>query len=225
MARMTKAWANPHEIALARHFVERLDALPAAEMGRFHIGFVGNPDLAAELSKLLRDARILGLKVESDVPSRPDGPAIACSVDLAGLTGREEARVTIKSSNGSGQWTEAGTFTVPLATKDGKRDVVGFADSVAAGVLAKMVDAKLVKGKKVKGKETYTIRIDNYSPLILNGLAVAGATEEGDSRPRMVSGLCLSPRRSLSLPATHEVVEKFGLKHGVRVVAIDLSGL
>jgi hypothetical protein len=88
-----------------------------------------------------------------------------------------------------------------------------------------MVDAKLVKGKKVKGKETYTVRIDNDSPLILNGLAVTGVAEEGDSRPRMVSGICLSPRRSLSLPATAEVVENLGMRHGIRIVAVDLSGL
>jgi hypothetical protein len=29
----------------------------------------------------------------------------------------------------------------------------------------------------------------------------------------------------LSLPATAEVVENLGMKHGIRIVAVDLSGL
>jgi len=77
----------------------------------------------------------------------------------------------------------------------------------------------------VKGKETFTVRIDNYSPLILNGLGLTGVGEQDGAVPKLLSGICLSPRRSLMVPATAEVVEALGLKQGVKVTAVDLSGL
>ncbi len=41
----------------------------------------------------------------------------------------------------------------------------------------------------------------------------------------MLSGIALSPRRSMTVPASEEFVKKMGLKKGMKVVAIDLSGL
>ena len=122
-------------------------------------------------------------------------------------------------------WKSAGKFNLPMAKKDGKLDAVAFTDSVASGVLGRLVRADLVKGKKVKGKDTYTVRIDNYSPLILNGLALAGTSEKSADAPKMLNGVSISPRKSFSLPANSEVVEQLGLKQGVRVLAADLSGL
>ena len=43
--------------------------------------------------------------------------------------------------------------------------------------------------------------------------------------PKALAGICIAPRRRMTVPATGEVVEQLGLKKGVRVVAIDLSGL
>ena len=78
----------------------------------------------------------------------------------------------------------------------------------------------------VKGKQTYKVRIDNASPLILNGLAVLGdATARPTSCPRSSSGISISPRKSMTVPATGEMVEQLGLKKGIRVIAADLSGL
>ena len=41
----------------------------------------------------------------------------------------------------------------------------------------------------------------------------------------MLSGICVSPRRSLTVPATEEVVKSLGLKKGIKLTALDLSGL
>ena len=82
------------------------------------------------------------------------------------------------------------------------------------------------KGPRVKGKETFYVRIDNASPLLLNGLAITGEGVKGENAsPNILSGLAIPPRNNLTVSATGSVVEKLGLKKGVKVVAADLSGL
>ena len=76
-----------------------------------------------------------------------------------------------------------------------------------------------------KGKLIYQVRIDNASPLVLNGLALVGTTSAADETPKPLSGICISPRRSLTVPATEEVVKTLGLKKGIKLTALDLSGL
>ena len=41
----------------------------------------------------------------------------------------------------------------------------------------------------------------------------------------MLQGISISPRRSLTVPATEDAVKTMGLKKGIKLVAIDLSGL
>ena len=41
----------------------------------------------------------------------------------------------------------------------------------------------------------------------------------------MLWGISISPRRSLTVPATEDVVRTLGLKKGIKLVALDLSGL
>jgi hypothetical protein len=226
IARLAKDSANPYELALARQFVANLDAAAKGDNGRVFVEVRGGSALAAELKGLLKDHAILGLKAEAGVPARPDGPAVAVTIDL-GDSGAKEAQVVVKATDGRAQaWVDAGKFAVPAVTKDGKADATALADSVAAGVLVRMVDAKLVKGKaKSKGKDTYTIRVDNYSPLILNGLALTGTGEKADESIKLLSGIAIAPRKSFTIPAAPEVVESLGLKQGVRIMAADLSGL
>ncbi len=69
------------------------------------------------------------------------------------------------------------------------------------------------------------MRIDNASPLVLNGLALSGPEEGSKVPPAALAALSLPPHRSYTVPATAEIVEKLHWKEGVRVVAIDLSGL
>ena len=78
---------------------------------------------------------------------------------------------------------------------------------------------------KAKNKMVYEVRIDNASPLILNGIAVRGLTEKGDQQPEVLSMISVSPRKSLSIPMDEDVVRKLGLKKGIKVLAVDLSGL
>ena len=60
---------------------------------------------------------------------------------------------------------------------------------------------------------------------MLNGVALVGAGADDGEPAKVLAGIALSPRRSLSMPATAEAVEKMGLKKGIRVLALDLSGL
>jgi len=88
-----------------------------------------------------------------------------------------------------------------------------------------LVRTQLTKGPKSKGKDTFKVRIDNASPLILNGLAVSGKMQDKTPNTAALSGISLAPRRSLTIDATSEVVNRLGLAHGIRVIAADLSGV
>jgi hypothetical protein len=82
-----------------------------------------------------------------------------------------------------------------------------------------------VKGARQKGKLTYGIRIDNASPLLLNGLAIVGIEGDEGQEPRILAGISIAPRRSMTVPVSEEAVKQLGLKRGIRLTALDLSGL
>ncbi len=63
------------------------------------------------------------------------------------------------------------------------------------------------------------------SPLRLNGVAAVGVISKPDVQARMLLGISMPPRRSMTVPASEEVVKALGLKQGIRVTAVDLSGL
>ncbi len=178
--------------------------------------------LAAETSQLLQGKIVLGLYAERGIPARPAGPSVAFRVRLKG----DAALVQVVSSDGAGaKWIPFGKFTVPVKGEGGQFEAAKFADSLAEGLLNRLVRMQLLKGSREKGKLTYRLRIDNASPLLLNGLAALGTESAKDEVPRVLSGISIPPRRSFSVPASEEVVKKLGLKHGVRIVALDLSGL
>jgi len=112
-----------------------------------------------------------------------------------------------------------------VETSEGKVKEAAFADALAEEVLSRLVRAQLSKGPLVKGKQTYKIRVDNASPLLLNGVAVQGAVGAAGEPPKVLSGISLSPFKNMTVPATGEMVEELGLKKGIRVIAADLSGL
>ncbi len=68
------------------------------------------------------------------------------------------------------------------------------------------------------------IRIENYSPLLLNGLAISGMKAKAGDPVKFLLGISVSPRRTFTVPVTAESVEKYGLKD-IKAVAVDLSGL
>ncbi len=60
---------------------------------------------------------------------------------------------------------------------------------------------------------------------ILNGLAAVGTTSKADEIPRVLSGISVPPRKSMTISASAEVVKTLSLKQGVKLVALDLSAL
>jgi hypothetical protein len=230
-------WANAQELALAKAFVKRLDtkaeASPSNDSGRLYWEVSAEEgalqNLVNDLNGLLDNTLVLGLKVESGIPASADGPALACRVRLTRNGAQNGARVTVSSIDGTGAaWQEMGKFDLSLVKgKDGKLSAEQVADATAEGVLSRLVRAQLTKSGKVKGKDAFKVRIDNVSPLVLNGLALAGpaGAEAKEAKVVALAGLSIAPRRSLTVNATPELVERLSLKSGIRVVAADLSGL
>ena len=65
------------------------------------------------------------------------------------------------------------------------------AEQLAEGIAGRLVRAQVTKGKKVKDVQTYKLRIDNASPLLLNGVALAGPELSPEVNPSMVAGFSL----------------------------------
>jgi hypothetical protein len=98
-----------------------------------------------------------------------------------------------------------------------------FADRWAEGLLGRLIRVRL--SREGEGKDAYRIRITNGSPLVLSGLTLGASEPKAVSRPSTLVGLSLSPRRAMTVPATHDVARRLGYSKGVRVLAVDLSGL
>ena len=134
----------------------------------------------------------------------------------------------LATTGDKGAWEPKGKFSVKLTGADGKRLSPGeVANLVAEGTVSRLVRVQLIKDKArdKNGKETYKVRIDNASSLILNGLALSGPQMDDKHLPTVLVGFSLPPRRSLTVPTSADAVERLGLKDGLRVLAADLSGL
>jgi hypothetical protein len=226
IAQLSEKWANPFELTLARSFVEHLDELAEGESGRLLFDVTGtgtaSESLANELNMSLQGKTVLGLLAEPGIPARTEGPAVGCKVVL----GSSDARVQVSTTDQPAQaWVTAGKFTLPITRAQGKFDAARFADGLAEGILNRLVRTELTKGPRQNDHPTYGIRIENASPLLLNGLAVLGMTSKQDETPRLLLGMSIPPRRSMTLPVNQQMVNSLGLKKGIRVVAADLSGL
>jgi len=226
IAQLSAKWANRYELTLAKDFVEHLDALPDGETGRVVFEVDGTDEasqsMAAEVKKTIRHKIVLGLLAEVGIPAHPEGPAVACRVKLTA----SEASVQVTSSDAAARnWVPFGKFRLPLVQDHGTWDAPRFVDGLTEGILNRLVRAQLSKGVKDKGKMHYQVRIENASPWILNGLAVVGTASKEDEAPKVLWGICVSPRRSLTVPASEDVVKSLGLKKGIKLVALNLSGL
>jgi hypothetical protein len=226
LAQQSQDWANRYELTLAKDFVERLDKLPEGETGRILFEVKGSDvatgETAAQLRTALRHKILLGLVADLGIPAHPEGPAVAFEIRIA----PKDAQVLVFSTDGNAEhWVPFGKFSLPIAETDGKPDVAQFADKLAEGVLNRLVRVQLGKGVRDKGKMHYSMRIDNASPLVLNGLAAVGTESKPEDQPRVLDGICISPRRSMMVGASEEVVKTLGLKKGIKLIALDLSGL
>jgi hypothetical protein len=226
LAQISEGWANSYELTLAKDFVARLDTLPDGETGRllFEVDGTDNASeaIAAEVRTALKHKMVLGLLAEVGIPARPEGPTVACRLRLSAT----DAQVQVTGSDATAHgWVSFGKFTLPAPQDPGQIGVQRFVDGLIEGILNRLVRAQLGKGVKDKGKMHYSLRIENASPLVLNGLAALGTLSKPDETPKVLSGICLSPRRSMTVPASEEVVKSLGLKKGIKLVALDLSGL
>ncbi len=168
---------------------------------------------------------MLGLIAQvGEIPSRPDGPAVACRIKLR----ENDASVQVCSTDASAaNWLVFGKFTVPVTREGGKIQLARLGDALAEGMISRLVRAQKIEGtsRDKKGKLLYQIRIENASPLILNGIAMVGTSSAENETPNVLTMICIAPRRSLTVPMSEEAVRTLGLKKGIKVVALDLSGL
>jgi hypothetical protein len=226
IAQLSGKWANRHELTLARDFVAHLDTSSAGESARILFDVTGTDEMtnamAADLSRTLQNQMVLGLMADNGIPPRPTAPAVACRVRFKA----NDAVIQVFSTDGPAQkWAAVGKFVVPVKQEKGKLDVCRFCEEMSEGILNRLVRAKLSKGVKDKGTIHYDLRIDNASPLVLNGLATLGVASAADEQPKVLLGICVAPHRSLTVPASEQVVKELGLKKGIRLVGLNLSGL
>jgi hypothetical protein len=228
IAELSQNWANRYELAMAKDFVDHLDGLTDGEAGRLLLEVQGTDAasnaMATEFTAALQGKMVLGLVTTIGIPERPAGPALACRVKLTAT----EASVQVTGSDRTARnWVAFGKFTQPTVVENGKLDQVKLADSLAEGILNRVVRAQVIKGsaQKDKGKLVYQIRIENASPLILNGVAFVGTASAPDEMPKLLSGIAIPPGRSMLVPTPEESVKTLGLKKGIKVLALDLSGL
>ena len=202
----SKGWANAHELTLAREFVDRLDEPPRAAASERETGACS----ASVTSRRGADDRLAADAAdaaEGPVGPRPDGPGgrsrpsprARRSPAGSGWTRRSPRRWcrSRPATAAAGRGLPVGKFTLPLADAEaGKLKASAFADALAEGVLGRLVRRPADgKGPKVKGKPTYKVRIDNASPLILNGLAVLGTRPRATSREAHGAGRASASRR------------------------------
>jgi hypothetical protein len=220
---------TPYELTLARDFVEHLDQLDekGSETGSLLFEIQGadadGEAMAAELTEVFKGKTVLGLQAKVGIPARPEGPSVACRVQVKG----GGALVQVATSDGMARnWVAFGKFPLKAKGADGKFDAAKLADGVAEGIISRLVRAQVLKEKtRDKGKLVHLIRIDNASPLILSGLALQSAAGKADAPSRVLTSLGIPPRKYITLPASDDVVKAFGLRQGIRVSALDLSGL
>jgi hypothetical protein len=234
IAQLSQKWANRYEMSLAKDFVNRLDILPADENGRpletgrllFSVEATDSErePLAGEIAKSIDGKTVLGLIAQIGVPARPEVPAVACRIRLTA----SDALVMVSSSDPTAaNWVPLGKFTLPLAKDKPKVDIDKFNGGLVEGILNRLVRAQLIKDSatKAKNKLIYQLRIENASPLVLNGVALLGTASKPDAVPQILCGFCLPPRKKMTYPASDDIVKSLGLKKGTKVVALDLSGL
>ena len=224
---LSRPWANRSEVALAKQFVNRLGGIEAAdpvvEPGTifYDLSAAGTQHLllAAEVRRLLDDRPLLGLTARFGVPAQPQGPALACRIELK--DGPTLVRVSSSDEAGN-SWVDMAKFSVAmLDSEDNPPTPSEFIDRVAAGLLDRLIRVRLTR----EGQGKDGIRVENGSPLVLNGLTLAGREATTCSQNLPLVGLSLSPRKAMTIPAPSRVVRRLGSGKGIRVLAADLSGL
>ena len=149
IAQMSQGWANRHELALARDFVDHLDSLSNQESGHLILQVdakdVASDPMVTEVVKVLDGKMILGLIAEVGRPSRRQGRSWL--VGSAWPRMRRWCRLPAATRSGRA-WVPFGKFSIPLVRYQGRLDAPKFADQLAEGVLNRLVRAQLSKPVK-----------------------------------------------------------------------------
>ena len=206
IAGLSKGWADPRDVDLARQFVANFDASAKEDAGRLYVEVVGDGPTAGELKGLFKGATVLGLKVEAGVPANPEGPSMALTVGLpAGASGKAE--VAVKSSDGRGRWVDAGKLTVPMTKKDGQVDVRRPGRRRRRRRPRPHRRGPTRQGQEGQGQgHVLRSRSSTAHHSFLNGVAfdaAAAAPRAVEEPPGLVWGLCVSPGKVHSRSARH----------------------
>ncbi len=228
--RLAQEWSNPEERTLARRFVAALretNGSQEADLATAPLFWEmteladENKTLAAELRTQLKGKAILGLTTREGIPTRPDGPALAVRIRL------EDHKATVRLSSTDGEassWLDLAEFKLKLLGRNHKpRTAVEVADALAKATLGQLVSVRLIPGSKSSGSAAYRVRVENRSPLILNSLALSGSDDSAEAPVANLPGMSLTPRRSVTVPASAALVERLKLKSGIRAVAANLG--
>ena len=179
--------------------------------GTLYWDIKGEGDRQRELTDGLRalwgKVPVLGLTAKEGVPARPGGPALACQFEIT----ENSVDLKLTASHPSGtDWILIGKSRIKLAdvyaaeeslkdetklTDEQRRErkSVLLGDALAKAMVARLVRVQLSRGPRVKGKESFRLKIVNESPMILNGLALAGSEIKADSPPAILLGMSLPP--------------------------------
>jgi hypothetical protein len=161
------------------------------------------------------------LTARPGVPDQPRGPALACRIEIT--DGPTSVRVS--SSDEAGQsWVDVAKFSLPSPEAgETPPTPAGLIDRVAEGVLERLIRVRLTR--EGQGRDAYRIRVENGSPLVLNGLTLGDREPKPDSQPATLVGLSLSPRKAMTIPATPQLARRVGSRKRIHILAADLSGL
>ena len=140
-----------------------------------------------------------------------------------------EATVQVSSSDAAREsWVNfRQVLAAGNAGKGESRRRRGLRMELAEGMLNRLVRAQMIKGSATKDKGKAGLS-DPDRQRVAAGLEWTGGRGDGQQGRRNAEGFAMfsvSPRKSLTVPASEEVVRTLGLKKGIKVVALDLSGL
>jgi hypothetical protein len=226
LAKASAAWANRSELLLAQQVESRLAAgpRPSPAEGILYYELSGDAAhraLIAELADQLKRGTILGLPAQTGIPKPPPGPAVACRVNIE----RGAVLVQVRVTDFSASWVSAGKFSIPLASAGGiPPSASQLAEEWAEGLLSRVVRVQLTHDAQASSEKPYRIRIENASPFVLHGLALAGPRPTTEPAP-ILPDLSLPPRRSITVPISSALIERSRLKGGIRAYAARLLAL
>ncbi len=233
IARLSRGWANPCELELAKAFVndlrlqqsktEKADVCTSKLYFELTSRRSPSDSMKKGIHDLLNGWDVLGLKAVEGIPVSPTRPSIAVRIRLDEKTAQVQLAV---SSDSCSQWKTVGKFHVDLVTDDGRHiKPLEVTDNLSEQILGHLIDTQIVRRRTSHGSSPYLIRVGNASPLVLNALALDGMTHDPLSKPALMIGLSVPPHKCVTVPADEHTVLRLHLHKGMMPVAANLSGL